>query len=570
MIDPRDVLAATLATEFAPASNLKGRVAGATWRYLLPSLERSRILVAGPAEAATLETLAASGAEIAVMPGEVARGGLRRPWRRAGPASPLPALETVGVADVERWLRERPTGSLDLVLVTDRGAPIDGTEPAVRRLLAPDGVVVREGTARRGPANDPADPAAGPARRAAVAVRPDRGEIRSAVGAGDERSARLLAVRGLAGPALRRPGPRRVVAVAARILGDRPRTLELDLPTGAATLPDAPSWLAAIADAAGVDIGGMRCALSAIGDYNTQKVLLLLRRPDADEPEVVVKLTRHPSVNRRLETERDALRRLETFGTLAEGRVPRVLFAGHHAGLAVVAESALAGGPFGQLPGPAQEAAAGNALDWLSLLAEGSARTAPAASVAEALAGLHAGYVALCRPTAAEAARLAAAVDTIARSGDPFPVVFQHGDPGTWNLLVDDAGRVAFLDWENADAAGMPLWDLLYLLRSHAVGSARRAGVRRRLVAVERYLFGASPLSDTIVASVGSYAARLGMDRRLVEPLFHLCWMHQALKEATRTDPGRVRDGHYNRLLRLGLERRTAPTLGRLFAGSER
>jgi len=46
--------------------------------------------------------------------------------------------------------------------------------------------------------------------------------------------------------------------------------------------------------------------------------------------------------------------------------------------------------------------------------------------------------------------------------------------------------------------------------------------------------------------------------------------MQQALKEATRTDPARVREGHYNRLLRLGLERRTAPTLQRVFSGDGR
>ncbi len=59
-----------------------------------------------------------------------------------------------------------------------------------------------------------------------------------------------------------------------------------------------------------------------------------------------------------------------------------------------------------------------------------------------------------------------------------------------------------------------------------------------------------------------------GSARDLIEPLFHLCWMHQALKEATRVAPERVAGGHYNRLLRLGLERRGAPTLQRLFGAA--
>jgi aminoglycoside phosphotransferase len=381
----------------------------------------------------------------------------------------------------------------------------------------------------------------------------------------------MLASRRLAGPAIRLPGPRRLATVAGRLIGPRQRTLELELPADGTTLPEPPTYLASIADAAGVDIRGYRCALSAIGDYNTQKVLFLLRAAQSTTPAVVVKLTRHPSVNRRLETERDALRRLATYGDAIGGRVPRVLFSGRHAGLAVVGESALPGVPFADLTSPGgPDAAAKDALDWLTRLAVVSARPAAADAVAEALHDLHGRYVALCRPTAAEAARLADAIELVARSSGPFPVVVQHGDPGTWNLLVDDAGRVSFLDWENADAAGMPLWDVFYLLRSHAVGTARRAGVRRRLAGVERYLFGASPLSDSIVRAVGGYASQLRIDPALVEPLFHLCWMQQALKEATRTDPARVRDGHYNRLLRLGLERRTAPTLQRVFSGDGR
>ena len=51
-----------------------------------------------------------------------------------------------------------------------------------------------------------------------------------------------------------------------------------------------------------------------------------------------------------------------------------------------------------------------------------------------------------------------------------------------------------------------------------------------------------------------------------VEPLFYTCWMHRALKEATRLPPEHLEEGHYLRLLRLCIERRSAPALRRLFA----
>ena len=567
MIDPLDVLAATRSTEFAAASNLKGEVAGATWQYLLPSIDRPRVLVIGPIDAATVDTLLQGGSELVLTTGRKRGSGPRLVAGRRG-GSPLPSgVEKVPHGGLDDWLRARPDGSLDLVVVTGRQGPFDSVDDVLRRLLGPAGVIVREGAADPGPARS----AAKGRRTVRVAVRPDRGEVRSAVGLDDEASARMLAGRRLAGPAIRLPGPRRLASVAGRFLGPRQRTLELELPADGATLPEPPTYLASIADAVGIDIRAYRCALSAIGDYNTQKVLFLLRAAEATSPAVVVKLTRHPSVNRRLETERDALRLLATYGDTIGDRVPRVLFSGRHAGLAVVAESAQPGVPFADRTAPGDpDAAAADALDWLTRLGVVSARPAGAEAVAEALRDLHARYVALCRPTAAEAGRLEDAIERVARSSDPFPVVLQHGDPGTWNLLVDEAGRVSFLDWENADAAGMPLWDVFYLLRSHAVGTARRAGVRRRLAGVERYLFGASPLSDSIVRAVGGYASKLRIDPALVEPLFHLCWMQQALKEATRTDPAQVREGHYNRLLRLGLERRTAPTLQRVFSGDGR
>ena len=52
-----------------------------------------------------------------------------------------------------------------------------------------------------------------------------------------------------------------------------------------------------------------------------------------------------------------------------------------------------------------------------------------------------------------------------AQAGTPV-MVFQHGDPGVWNLLITPDGRPAFLDWEAAEHHGMPVWDLFYAARS--------------------------------------------------------------------------------------------------------
>lgn len=558
------VLAATLAVDYVPAANVRGAVAGATWRYLLPDMERKRVLCIGrpgPAASKALESIAA---EIVVLD-EMGAGGVDGPRGRRARRSSGPAIEA--------WLAARPDATIDLAWVGPLGIGRDTRTVVSRlaRLLAHDGALVCEDpaavavlagdAARGGPAGPP-----GSGHIAVIDVAPTRGEIRSAVADGDDDMAASLSARGLGATVPTRLA--RVNKVLGRVLPSRRApTRQIAIVGDGATLPDVPAYIAEIAAADGVDLTGHRCGLSANGMYNTQKVLFVIAPPGATTPSLVVKLTRDPSVNARLETERDALRRLEALGLADEGGTPRVRFAGRHAGLAVVGESAVDGRPLSLSAGaePLGRPIV-DAIDRLVELGRRSVRMVAPSEVGTALAHLHERYVALCLPPPAEVERLHAAISSIADSTTPFPVVFQHGDAGTWNLLVTGDERVVFLDWENAEPAGMPLWDMFYLLRSHAVGVGRRNGARRRLAAVDRFLFDRSVLSELVVEATTRYVSAVRLDPALVEPLFHLCWMHQALKEATRFTPDRVRGAHFNKLLSLGLRRRDAPTLQRVFS----
>ena len=157
-------------------------------------------------------------------------------------------------------------------------------------------------------------------------------------------------------------------------------------------------------------------------------------------------------------------------------------------------------------------------------------------------------------------------IDAIA--GGPFPAVFQHGDPGAWNLLVGEDGRVAFLDWEAAETHGVPLWDTFHLARSYAVIAGRRSGERDAMRAIERVLFAETPVNAMIAGVVERYRERLGIAPALVEPLFHLSWVHRALKEATRLAPARLDSGHYISLARRGIALAGTPPLRRLLGGA--
>jgi hypothetical protein len=556
------VLEATLAIDYQPATNLRGSVAGATWRYLLPSMERRRLLCVGRPSQVALEALRDVAQEIVVVEAAGARSVVV-----AGEGG----VRSVSGAEIDVWLAERGDRSIDLAWVGPHRSVDEtrGVRAQLGRLLTPDGIVVHEdqpGVAALGGGHHrrPRGPHPElPGHVSIIDVRPTRGEIRAAVGIDDPRTAAYFGDRGRPDTGRLRP----VRALVGRLLPERRSpTRHIAIVGEGATLPDVPSYVARLATEAGVDLRGHRCGLAADGAYNTQKVLLYLLPGDDATPSIVVKLTRDASVNARLETERDALRHLESLGLAVGGRLPTVRFAGRHAGLAIVGEAAIDGSPYIQAMSP--EPADGiiiDASDWLIELGTVTARMTAPSDVASALLDLHGRYLALCQPSSAEADRLRAAIDAIAASTAPFPVVFQHGDPGTWNLLVGPEGRVAFLDWENAEPDGMPLWDVLYLLRSQAVVVGRRAGTRRRLAAIERFMFERSPLSDLVVDVVARYVDRVRLDPALVEPLFHLCWMHQALKEATRVTPAQVRGAHFNRLLRRGFERRTAPTLQRVF-----
>jgi hypothetical protein len=108
----------------------------------------------------------------------------------------------------------------------------------------------------------------------------------------------------------------------------------------------------------------------------------------------------------------------------------------------------------------------------------------------------------------------------------------------------------------------MPLWDLLYLLRSFAASSA---GARERSRAVVDLLEGRPPLGDVLAQAVGQYASALRLDPSLLVPLLLTCWMHRAQKEASRRD-----DGPYRRLLRHCVEERPSLRVGTTADGQKR
>jgi hypothetical protein len=549
------ILATTLTVTHAPATNLDTE-GGGGWRYVLPTLEPAHVLCLGAPDVAQLTELSELAGRVTVHDRSVRVRRLERSWQR----------------------RHGTAGN-----VTFRSDPVPGDEPDVDLVVA---FRRRATTGRAGGRQGPA-PAATYVERRGLRWRGGRG-VSSPPAAGDRTTLWLAPPFGTVGAAApmddggtsvgflraggfdRSPGastvPRKVLrrVVDHDLVRDRVvRTALLRDETGSSgTLP---AYVRAAAARGGLDLQDRRWAMSAPGRYRSKKVVFFVFADDDTGPEHVVKLTRHPDLNHRLENEWDALTRL---GELGIDGVPTPTFLDHHAGLALLGQRALAGVALRPALEARGVADATTAAAWFEQLAATSVRHVPATEAAAALADLVDRFEHLYRPGPDERAQLRAHLRTVGDHPDPFPLVFQHGDPGAWNALTTPDGGLAFLDWEAADPYGMPLWDLLYFLRSYGVGAARATGgPRDALSAFTRVYLEGSVLAELLPATVGSYGARIGLDPRLVTPLYHLCWLHRAVKEATRLPAEQLGTGHYVRLLRHGLRREVGSELAHLLTG---
>ncbi|MBK9715637.1 MAG: phosphotransferase [Kouleothrix sp.] len=609
------MLDTTLTTEFVPGTNVKGEVAGANWLFLLPDFALDRVVCFGLVAPASLAAVARMAGEVLVLAegesisrevAEISHKYRLFNVRMVQGASVLPdgsaslvlvtdealrslARDPIAVAELQRVLqpegllyfehngvlgREDAIRRLSAVLgeaqrfwltplggemhtavpdqdkatieyflrhgLTSRSVNLSALKHAVRANLQPQ--------ARGGAAPGPQGPTAAPRgkskrglkTRAKRAVRTTLASLFNTVqGAFDGAEQQLIGSTLLGGVA-RRYGV--LVGGAPSRLTEQP-----------------PRYLREIASAAGVDIAHHRWGLSARGEYSSRKVLVFLFNHADETPEYIVKMTRDRALNPRLENEHRALALLAEMGVGDRETLPQVAFFGHHNHLAVLGETIVDGVPFERRASAAADCVyAHDAIRWLTELGAKTADRAGAtpADVAAGLGSLLRRFVEIYRLTETEQAFLEAQVATLGESRSAFPLVFQHGDPGTWNAVVTPAGHSAFLDWEAAEPQGMPLWDLFYFVRTYGAWSLRTAIAGDVTKGFVPQFLAPSPFQSMLVDATARYCARVGVPEQFVEPLFYTCWMHRALKESTRLSPHVLDRGHYVNVLRASIARR--------------
>ena len=572
MLNDFTVLERTLSVDYSPASNLKGTVTGANWTFFLPSLEVERVLCLGVPSDSTLATLARIARTVFVAcekAGQIREA--KQAIQQAGRANIYPVQ-----TDVPAHL-PLAAGSIDLlVLIGEHRINGSKVEQHIRssfdRLLKPDGLIYSEIAGRFRPGDELNQNVTGSGESQVFWLTPIAGEMQTAVPVNDRDTIRYFYRKGFYTPLIRYMPFARI----ERFLSRNPLSREMFqrfsmlAGSGAGNLADyPPAYLRAIAGRAGVDIENHRWGLSAKGKYNTRKVLIFLYNRDHGTPEYIAKMTRDPAFNPRLENEHRALVLLKEMGIDDTECLPQVVFFGYHSELAVVGETVVVGDDFREKTTASADCP--YALDAISWLTELGASTADLISatpeeVSAGLERLFSRFMEIYQLDQEHCQFLVEQINRIKESPEAFPLVFQHGDPGTWNVKISANGKAAFLDWEAAEPKGMPLWDLFYFLRSYCTWAASTQGVRNSLEGFERHFIQESPLSSLVMDAVRNYCERVNLPRDMVEPLFYTCWIHRSLKEATRLRMDRLERGHYVNLLRLAIDRRGAPRLQKLFS----
>ena len=566
-------LETTPEAHFVPGTNLKGAVDGANWCFLLPGLDLGRILSLGSPSPAALATLSKLGQEVAVWTNPEEHGRLRNllEERAFGNVSVLVAQRVPGLP--------LPDDDVDVLLVADARlvrSHLGGAKlrAEVARVLKPTGCVYGESGPlldrwyRRAKENSPFGDIRRAGRRLWIASA--SGEMRFAAPADDSGAVKFLEKRFLT-PILRRQLLKRPTRVLSRSALMN-RLLSRRALLGGGTDDDPwrgpPAYVRNLAAEAGLDIGGLRWAFAAPGEYSSQKVLMFLFEAVARHPRGVVKITRDSTHNFRLENEWRALKSLQKLPIESERTCPAPLFFGTHAGLAVLGQTAIVGAPFLQRTQATVDCPFGRrVVAWLLELgiATASQPESPTRVVARLQAQVDR-FCSLYEPREHMSRFLLAQVSVLADRSDGLRVVFQHGDPGPWNLVVLPDGRPGFLDWEAADADGMPLWDIFHFLRSFGLLISQKEGRRDPVRSFGEQILAASALNGLLVETVRRFSAQSPLPPRLVEPLFYLCWVHRALKEASRLPRDGLESGRYYNLLRVAVEHNDAPGLQRLFS----
>ncbi|MEX1171238.1 MAG: aminoglycoside phosphotransferase family protein [Chloroflexota bacterium] len=495
------------------------------WRFLLDEPTLGSVLLSAGEGSDLGDALRAIAGSVRSLDGPAGAGG-------SGPPAGVIVLERPGRSTLARAVDAVPPGGW---LVVELDGPLFRHEGRWR--VGPAGGAVRMARRLRAAGLDAVSthlawpdhgsptalvPLDGPTALAAMLARREHRWI--------ARAARRL------GPLVARARLPQLVAPATIVLARRPYAGRDRLPSDAGWLA---ARLAASPDTASGTSPGAPEVLLLTPRYRASAhvvgLALDLADPEAG-PARVVKAARLPDGGGSLAREAAALRQVEPMLGVT-GHAPRVIGLGTDAGVPYLVETGLAGRALDPATVRRDPRAAADAIRAFVARLPVTATAAGEERPFERLVSpaWHAVSSLVAGRSAPE--DLGGIGERLIRSAASarLPTVVEHGDLAHPNLLLAEDGRLAAVDWERAETAGLPLHDLVMGL-AYVCAAARGARTPSdQAAAFTEALTGSDPWAGAIV---DAELDRLGIARHLRGALLIAPWLRTAawLAERTATD----------------------------------
>jgi hypothetical protein len=255
---------------------------------------------------------------------------------------------------------------------------------------------------------------------------------------------------------------------------------------------------------------------------STHLIFLLLPR-GGREPVLVAKVPRSDGPSAKSEGEARRLSQIQSARPGGFDSIPRLLAFEAFRGHPILLETALQGRPMNRAMVRAQtEGCCAIALEWLLEVQRATRRDHEPGeierSIVRDLADLEAAF-----PEDADLVRKTRdRMAPLAQSG--LPLVLEHRDLSHPNLLVDDRGKLAVLDWELAELRGIPALDLFFFLSYVARALRGALSNAAAAAAVDQAFLGSDGWAR---AQVRRYALALELPLDTLTPLFVAGWVRQ-------------------------------------------
>ena len=570
------MLELTLSKKYIPGTNMQGDLACADWRFLLPSLSLQKILFIGVPKKQDLNVLVRTSDEAIIISEN--KEQLQK-FEDEAKKDIVGNVEFVHVDKTDQFPVEDK--SIDLIHVVDaKVSEVLFSKASIAeeidRVLTPEGSLYFEmvGWLQRAKLNKLLGRLSsfGLEQKARLWLSPFSGELRTALPVNNNKISTYFFKNVLYGNSKKKRAASKIGSLLsdASLLGSvTPRHGILINRNSNGFSEVVPKYIVSMAKESSVDLTGLEYGFSARGKGNSNKVIFFLFEEAKTVPASVVKMTRSSDFNARLENEHVILSELDQNNQISNDTFPQPLFFGELNGTAVLSLKAIDGSPF------RTRTTAGidcpftkQALDWLVNLgaATTTGKVNPVSELSKALFKLYDRFNEIYSLTEQEQSFLREKLSFEKNMDEKLPLVLQHGDPGTWNMMVTDDDKLVVIDWESGEKKGMPLWDIFYFLQTYGGWMGRQQGSMDPFDNFTRSFLEKSPLLLLCKKTVDEYCQLIDLDKSMVEPLFYSCWMHRALKESARMPVDEVGSGRFINYLKLAIKERDGAGLSTLFS----